>query len=412
MNNHTQSYPFIPPPEMPVSVADRQILFDFNDGARLFLPEGDWRVQISDEFSGNILFNARVKRGWVQSTKKYYTDFRLTVWQDDEEIPVLDHPMTLQGKEVLISFPTGTLGDLIGWVPYAERFRQKTGAIVVCTMARNILELFERAYPELIFMTPDDYLTGHRPPPYATWRIGLFFKGNSTDQPYDFRQVGLNRTAGHILGVDSEEIVPDLRLGSPRTIDGKYICIATMSTCQAKFWNNKTGWDDVITFLKAQGYRVLAIDRDNVVGEGFIWNRIPHGAEDFTGNIPLKERIALLEHADFFIGLGSGLSWLAWACHIPVIMISGFSLPFCEFKTPYRVINTHVCHGCWDDLTVDFDHHDFLWCPRHKGTPRQYECTRFITGKQVINAVVRVITDNNEKLQHPSNFIKENVESS
>jgi hypothetical protein len=23
-----------------------------------------------------------------------------------------------------------------------------------------------------------------------------------------------------------------------------------------------------------------------------------------------------------------------------------------------------------------FDHKDFLWCPRHAGTPRQFECTR------------------------------------
>ena len=26
-------------------------------------------------------------------------------------------------------------------------------------------------------------------------------------------------------------------------------------------------------------------------------------------------------------------------------------------------------------MRIDFDHFDFLWCPRHKGTPQHFECT-------------------------------------
>ncbi|MGP2504560.1 autotransporter strand-loop-strand O-heptosyltransferase, partial [Pantoea ananatis] len=36
------------------------------------------------------------------------------------------------------------------------------------------------------------------------------------------------------------------------------------------------------------------------------------------------------------------------------------------------------------------DHKDFFWCPRHKGTERQFECTRLITGKQVSGVVDRL----------------------
>jgi hypothetical protein len=205
--------------------------------------------------------------------------------------------------------------------------------------------------------------------------------------------VGLHRTAGHILGVDPKEEPPRLALSVSRRIAGPYVCIATKSSCQAKFWNNGHGWNMVVGHLKSLGYRVLAIDREATVGLGFTWNQIPHEAEDFTGNLPLAERIALLRHADFFIGLGSGLSWLAWACKIPVILISGFSLPNCEFETPYRVYSAHGCKGCWDDTAVNFDHRDFLWCPRHKGTERQYECTRLITGQQVIGHIDRLMLD-------------------
>lgn len=121
-----------------------------------------------------------------------------------------------------------------------------------------------------------------------------------------------------------------------------------------------------------------------------MWNHIPWGAEDVTGRLPLQERVDLLRHASFFIGLPSGLSWLAWACHIPVVLISGFSLPDSEFYTPWRVFNSHGCNGCWDDTRLDFDHQDFFWCPRHKGTPRQYECTQLITGTQVNGVINRV----------------------
>jgi hypothetical protein len=54
------------------------------------------------------------------------------------------------------------------------------------------------------------------------------------------------------------------------------------------------------------------------------------------------------------------------------------------------VINWHACNSCWNDPRHIFDHKDFLWCPRHAGTPRQFECTRLITPHQVIAAIRRV----------------------
>ncbi|WP_025840497.1 glycosyltransferase family 9 protein [Asaia platycodi] len=105
-------------------------------------------------------------------------------------------------------------------------------------------------------------------------------------------------------------------------------------------------------FLKEQGYRVICIDRDRVSGSGTIWHHLPHGAEDMTGQIPLSERARWLRHASFFIGLSSGLSWLAWAAGCPVVLISGFTEPYNEFATPYRVINRNVCNGCSNDITL------------------------------------------------------------
>ncbi|HIC7814668.1 TPA: autotransporter strand-loop-strand O-heptosyltransferase [Enterobacter ludwigii] len=375
---------FPTPPEFPVCAGPEGILFDFNYGARVYLPEGKWHVILLDDDSGNILFSCDSEGGWVTSNKKYYVRFRIQVFRQGETQPVLDETLNMKDKPVVIFFPTGTLGDLLGWFHYAERFRQLHRCQLECVMGQEIIDLLSAQYPEITFSTKDALRTAN---PYASWYIGLFFKGDTSHQPVDFRKVGFHRNAGYILGVDPRECPPRLKLDAERKIAEPYVCIAVQSTTQAKYWNNGHGWAEVVAHLKSLGYRVLCIDRQAHHGQGFVWNHIPHGAEDFTGDIPLQERVDLLRHASFFVGLASGLSWLAWAAGIPVVLISGFSLPNSEFYTPWRVFSSHGCNGCWDDTSVDFDHQDFLWCPHHRDTPRQYECTRLITGRQV-NAMV------------------------
>ena len=399
-----QRDPFmVPPPQLPTQQGPHGVLYDFNDGARVCLPQGgQWHVSIEDAESGNILFACDADGGWVVSTKKYYVPFNIKVWRRGEQTPLVDHTMNLEGKEVIVKFPIGTLGDIVGWMHYVERFRQKYKCVVELIIQKELAEIFAPQYPQIFFTSPPMPAAPGSPvppfttrftKPYATYKVGLFFRGNLDDQPVDFRQVGLHRTAGYILGVDPKEEAPHINLNYPRAIKEPYVCIATKSSCQAKLWNNGAGWEIVVKHLKDMGYRVICIDREAVVGHNFVWNRMPHDAEDFTGNKPFAERIALMQHAEFFIGLSSGLSWLAWCAKIPIVMISGFTLPICEFETPYRVYSSHGCKGCWDDVNCNFDHHDFFWCPRHKGTDRQYECSRLITGKQVVGHIDRLMKD-------------------
>jgi len=212
----------------------------------------------------------------------------------------------------------------------------------------------------------------------------------------DFRIVGLQKTIPYLLGLEPDEIRPQIApVNLERTIKEPYVCIAAQSTTQAKYWNNGAGWLNTVKHLKEKGYRVLCIDQKDCHGGGSRWNTIPYGAEDFTGNIPLADRVDLLFHADFFIGLSSGLSWLAWAVGKPVVLISGMTLPVNEFYTPYRIVNYHVCNGCWNDSRIEFEHKDFEWCPRCKNTDRQYECSRFITPEHVNGVIDRLINDHN-----------------
>ncbi|WP_462332251.1 autotransporter strand-loop-strand O-heptosyltransferase, partial [Schwartzia sp. (in: firmicutes)] len=194
-----------------------------------------------------------------------------------------------------------------------------------------------------------------------------------------------------LLGQHRDPVKVLFRPMKPRAIAELYVCIAVQASGVAKSWLNPGGWDIVIDYLKKLGYRVLCLDRDkyNEDANGRSVS-MPEGAENYTGNRPLTERVELLAYADFFIGLGSGLSWLADAAGCPVVLIGGHSLPMSEFDTPYRIINPLVCHGCYNDMNVKWGN---PVCPLHNGTDREYECTVKISPRMVISAIDRLRND-------------------
>ena len=382
-----RAYP--PAAQIPTQQALHGLRFDFNDGCRVTFPESEhpWKVRLTDLDTGNIIFETELKGGAISSSKRYFVRFRVDVWQQGKEI--FSHEYSAADKEVLIQFPVGTLGDTLGWFPYAVKFQEKHKCRLTCGMAGKLIPLFRDTHPHITFVAHEEIEPERY---YATYCMGLFFDDKDcVHQPCDFRFVGLHRTAGYILGVDPTEEPPRIAIADDsRPIPEPYVCIAVQSTTQSKIWNNPTGWLEIVKFLKEAGYRVICIDQKQVHGTGLVWNQIPNGAEDETGDRPIEERARWLKHADFFVGLSSGLSWLAWSVGVPVVMISGFTHPLNEFATPYRVINYHTCNSCWNDAAYRFDHKDFLWCPRHKNTPRQFECTRLITAEHVKATIRRI----------------------
>ena len=397
----SQGLKFYIEPGFPNRTGPQGIKFDFNHGARVFLPArtaGQWRIVLRDIDTGNILFESNNEGASVQSSKHFYVRFSIEVQEIDpagRETSVFSHRYDARDQDVLIQFPGGTLGDNLAWFPYAARFAAVHGCKLACMMPDTISPLLRDAYPDIRFVTRDEVKAENlTETAYATYYMGLFFDDEDCkDQPTDFRHVGLHRTAGYILGVDPAEEPARLALpDESRPIPEPYVCIAVQSSTHSKKWNNPDGWHRVVAFLKQRGYRVICIDQQPVHGHGLVWTYIPHGAEDETGNRPLAERARWLRHAAAFVGLSSGLAWLAWSAGAPVVMISGFTHPNNEFFTPYRIINWHTCNSCWNDIRHRFDHKDYLWCPRHADSPRQFECTRLITVEQVINVLTRVPT--------------------
>jgi autotransporter strand-loop-strand O-heptosyltransferase len=377
----------------PAIEADHGIRFDFNEGIRVTVPSrpcGSWRVRLSDLDTGNTLFDTRLAGGMIASAKKWFFRGRIEVF--DGDISILDHGYDADSQEILIRFHIGTLGDILAWFPYAAEFAQRHRCKLTCCLSEQLIPLFRSAYPQIRFITPQTVDDRRY---YATYKMMMFFGDTQRDwNTSEGRWLSLQGNAAHLLGIEARELQPHLVLpDESRPIEEPYACIATQATGQAKYWNNPDGWEQTIAFLKSRGLRVICIDRNRTETRGLVSNTMPAGAEDQTGDRPLVERARWLRHASVFVGLSSGLSWLAWAVGTPVVLISGFTHPTNEFYTPYRVINWHVCNSCWNDDTASFDNQDradFLWCPRHKDTPRMFECSRAITSQQVIAALQRV----------------------
>jgi len=322
-----------------------------------------------------------------EEDKPRYAQCAKEVYDFNMKNNIFIHKFDPTDKQVMVQFPVGTIGDSIGWFSYMERFQQKNKCQLICVMNPAIFCLFEKQYPDIKFIRANEtknYM------PYACYNMGLFFKANTTNQPYDFRYIGNGRTVSKILDVGDVDVAPRVNLSAPRKIKEPYVVIACQGSAYCKLWTHPQGWHVVIDHLRKIGYRIICIDKDKVTGSGVVTNHIPWGVEDDTGNKPLQERIDLLKDCDFFIGLSSGVSWLAWCAKCPVVMISGFTNPFNEFYTPYRVINTIFCHGCWNDETCDFDHYDYMWCPKHKGTEHAYQCSKNITPEHVLNVISRI----------------------
>jgi len=194
----------------------------------------------------------------------------------------------------------------------------------------------------------------------------------------------LQKIGSDILGFDFEELKPKLpKLGKQKK---KRVCIAIHSTAQAKYWNNPNGWQEVVDKLKSQGYEVRLLSREE---DGFMGNKNPKGViQQPPSNI--KEILKTLQESEFFIGISSGLSWLSWASETPTVLISGFTDDYLEPKEGIiRVINKNVCNSCWHKHK--FDPGDWNWCPEHKGTDRQFECSKSISSSDVINSFINII---------------------
>jgi autotransporter strand-loop-strand O-heptosyltransferase len=368
--------------------------FSFDDKAFVEITNPDdpnqiFNVKFINKNNDTLNYESDLKHNmWASCNYNYYVPFNIQIRSNNQLVE--DFYLNLKNKKVLIEYEANSLGDQIAWMPVVEQFRKKHECDLYVKFPLN--SLFESKYPNIKFIKE------RKEKFYAVYKLGWYVDEktgvNKDRHRIDPRKVSLQQVASDYLGLDyyPEKCLIDLNI-KDRPLNEKYVVIATQSTSQAKYWNYANGWEKIIDYLNSIGFKVMCIDLHKIFGNGrdFI-NIMPKNALDFTGNKPIQERINQIYHSSFFIGLPSGLSWLAWAINKPVVLISGFSYPYTEFETPYRVQNHDVCTGCWNDEM--FDKGNWKWCPK-PNKKELFECTKSITPDMVISTINRLIKDNN-----------------
>ena len=355
----------------------------------------EYSVEFWDLNSNELVYTSKLKNGhWAKPASQYYRNWKVIV-RDAKGNTMCEESIDLKGKKVLVSFESSSLGDNIAWVPAVEEFRKKWNCDVHLSTFYNYL--FASKYPEIKFVEPGSVVYNL----YAQYCIGYWFDTTGHDwakHPKDPFKSSLQKSCSDILGLEMEETVASIHIPDREPlIEGDYICIAPHSTAQAKYWNYPGGWQEVINYYTSKGYKVAYVSKESP-NEDWYSGRTGQisGFIDRSGQ-DLLDILNDIKHCKAFIGLGSGLSWSAWALKKPVVLISGFSEPYTEFSSNCeRLINRSSCNSCWNRHY--FNKGDWNWCPDHKDTPRQFECTKSITPEVVISAINKQIEKNNNKV--------------
>ena len=66
--------------------------YDFNHGARIKVPAGNWQVKLINQDTCVTVYDAKVSDALITSTKKYYVNFRLEAYLGDK-LERLKNPM-------------------------------------------------------------------------------------------------------------------------------------------------------------------------------------------------------------------------------------------------------------------------------------------------------------------------------
>lgn len=264
----------------------------------------------------------------IGKTKQWFTNWIITVIDETGEI-VFNDVFDPSGKIIFIKIDGHGLGDNIAWIPYIDEFRKKNNCIIICSTFYN--NLFVEAYPNLIFVTPNTVIENI----YSQYYIGASNSDNPYYSPIKVNQHPLQDVAARILGLETIELRPNLavkyRYSLPR-INEKYVTLSEYGSAENKHWKEENGWQGVVDFLINNDYKVLVISKEKTNLSGVI---------DLTGDFSLDERAIDIKHAEFHLGVSSGLSWLAWAVGTRCVMISDVTPKWHEFKSNITRINAN-----------------------------------------------------------------------
>ena len=368
-------------PKLAAKTLEPRWKLEYHDGPRLTCEEAGSEELRAEFWDGTDLVYApqNLQSGhWYKPARKWWTQWTVKIWSGDRLVH--SETLSLEGRELTVEMASSSLGDTLSFM----------GQLHTVIDTHKLSRLYVKTHKPWLFdkqwysKQGIDIIDWSVPNRGAVITIGVFYTMEEPwkrdEHKYDWRQVPLGKIASDRLGTQYREQRPKLAPEfyahqAPHDARTQSIVIATHSTAQAKYWNNPTGWQEVVDWCNQNSIKVLHASKEGTKLTGV--EQLPE---------PLETVAEAINNADLFIGISSGLSWLAWALGKKVILISGFTDPYVEFETATYINNHQACHGCWG--WDAFDKGDWNWCPLWKGTQRQFECTKTIGSDRVIEAIL------------------------
>jgi autotransporter strand-loop-strand O-heptosyltransferase len=346
--------------------------------------DSEYTVKFIDNKTGKVHYSTNIKNNcWCKCSIEYFVEWKIVIYENDKLW--YEYVYDATDKRVYIAMDSRALGDSLAWFPYMDEFRKKHNCKLIVSTFMN--DMFIDQYPEIQFVnagTPVENL-------YAMYSIGIFYNDDSSinlfKNPIDPKTQTMQKMCSDILGLEYKEVKPKVKdVTKGLKLDTKQVCIGVFGTAQSKFWNNPTGWQDVVDWLNNKGYTVKLVSKE---GDDYMGNKLPNGIIKHP-NGPIEKVMMEMKKSKAFIGIGSGLSWLSWALDVPTVLISGFSYDWAEMQDCIRIASPKgKCEGCFNRIRLDAG--DWNWCPDHKGTEKQFECTKSITSEMVIKELEKFL---------------------
>lgn len=341
------------------------------------LPPSPHTARFIDTAENKIVYETEINSGhWYQPNQHWFTPWRVEILREGR--PVWSETITTQGGEVAVQFDSSSLGDSLAWMGQIENFKRHWGFEKVWVSTHKNW-LWDTEY----YAERGVQITSQLPGEVPKIVLGVFYEMEEpwrrAEHRMDWRKIHLAQIASDRLGIPPSDFRPERpRLGAQfqkapvKKVERPIVTFATHSTAGAKYWQRPGCWEELMNGMPE--YHWVHTSKEDA--------RPP--AEQSGES--LEEVAAWINSSKFFVGISSGLSWFAWALGVPTYLISGFTPDVVEECDGIRVIkNTRVCNGCWAwDV---FDKGDWNWCPAHKNTGRQFECSKQITPQMVIDII-------------------------
>lgn len=261
---------------------------------------------------------------YYTSPYQYYVNWRIEAFDNSNNL-LWEYDLNLENQTVFIKMDAYALGDNLAWLPYVEAFQQKHNCRVICSTFHN--QLFVDVYPNIMFVKPNTRIDNV----FAQYYIGTHDHTPPCYSPTTYLTEPLQKIASDILGLEFEDLKCKVaHITRPK--NPKKICLSQYASLDMKTWHGD--WQKIVDTLVEQGYEIHVISREPNTLKNII---------DKTGDLSLEYRVAELTDTSYFIGVSSGLSWLAHSLDCHVFLISDFTPPNHEFsKNITRIYGNEV----------------------------------------------------------------------